>query len=664
MMDKMNRLFPKHRAIKTKRYFSMISIVFAAAVWPGCTPDVIEVLENPEGLIVGDAIAEEITPKNYTLSSNYTETISIADGSEVTLSGATISSLSGPALLCEGNATIILSGSNTVACIGRNNDCPAIQAGPPGTTLTIRGTGSLTATSLMSSAGIGSGFRGKCGDIVILEGTVNATGGSGGAGIGTGNAAGSTCGTITIEGGTVNATGGSGGAGIGSGSGGSFGGIVISSGITRVVAIKGQNAEDPIGCGYADEGSGKVTIDEALTKTTGTTVKEGDTWAVAKNTVILGTPSQTVTIPAGETVELYSATINVSAGPALLCEGNATIILNGNNVVSTGEACHPAIQAGPDGTTLTIRGDGNLTATGANHAAGIGCGYQGSCGAIIISGGVVTATGGTSAAAIGSGFKGKFSSIDITSEIKCVVAIKGKNAEDPIGCGYVPDEGSGKVTIDPSLTVKTSTTASEGDTWTVAKNTVVMETSSQTVTIPAGETVELYSATINVSAGPAIRCEGDATIILNGSNAVSTSEAYHPAIQAGPDGTTLTIRGDGSLTATGATYAAGIGCGYQGSCGAIVISGGTVNATGGSNAAAIGSGYEGKFSSINITSGISSVMATKSGVYSVPIGKGSSDTGSGSVTIDGSTNWLAGIPTENLFFLRSNNNYTWILTHK
>ena len=155
------------------------------------------------------------------------------------------------------------------------------------------------------------------------------------------------------------------------------------------------------------------------------------------------------------------------------------------------------------------------------------------------------------------------------------------------------------------------------------------------VTIDDGATIILLNATIpgravdNASdtwwAG--ITCTGDANIILAGGSANSV-RGYHgdfPGIIV-PSGKTLTILGNGSLTATSGTntvqsYGAGIGgkanetCGnikieggtiiatggnqggagiggcYHGSCGDITISGGTVTATGGSEAAGIGSGY-------------------------------------------------------------------------
>ena len=192
----------------------------------------------------------------------------IPDGKTVVLSGVTIS---GGSITCSGNANIILLGSNSVTAT--TNEKAAIKIGGSGTTLTITGSGSLTAQGGKSAAGIGTDRNESGGNIVINGGTVTATGGNFGAGIGTGRAQGAsiTCGDITINGGTVTATGGSnGGAGIGTGlsitSGGSntCGAITIGTGVTMVTATKGSGAPNSIGNGQADFGGtqtcGTITI--------------------------------------------------------------------------------------------------------------------------------------------------------------------------------------------------------------------------------------------------------------------------------------------------------------------------------------------------------------------------------------------------------------------
>ncbi|MBQ1683581.1 MAG: hypothetical protein II071_04815, partial [Bacteroidales bacterium] len=135
----------------------------------------------------------------------------------------------------------------------------------------------------------------------------------------------------------------------------------------------------------------------------------------------------------------------------------------------------------------------------------------------------------------------------------------------------------------------------------------------------------------------------------------------------------ITISG-GTVNATGGSCGAGIGSGsgytstgaFNGICGDITICGGTVTANGGLAAAGIGSGFSGKFASINITDGISSISASAGSSYTEPIGKGDNDNGSGSVTVDGVTDWV-GEATEHLNFSVSSTthyNDTWTLTHK
>ena len=191
--------------------------------------------------------------------------ISIAAGATVTLDGVTIngvknSSYKWAGITCVGDATIILKDGTTNTVKGFNSDYPGIFIAS-GKTLTIKGetagTGSLTASSNGSGAGIGGGYQIACGNIEIQGGTITATGGSNSAGIGSGRN--SSCGNITISGGSVTATGGANGAGIGSGYAGSCGNITITSDVTSVTATKGDYATNNIGAGN-DGSCGTVTI--------------------------------------------------------------------------------------------------------------------------------------------------------------------------------------------------------------------------------------------------------------------------------------------------------------------------------------------------------------------------------------------------------------------
>ena len=140
--------------------------------------------------------------------SSFLNIVTIPEGKTAVLSGATISRSSH--ITCNSNVTIILMGSNSITV---SDNYPAIIPGESGT-LTITGTGSLTAQGGDNNPGIGSLYDGHkghtCGDILICGGTIDVTGGksqepySAGAGIGTGTMG--RCGNITITTGVTSVT--------------------------------------------------------------------------------------------------------------------------------------------------------------------------------------------------------------------------------------------------------------------------------------------------------------------------------------------------------------------------------------------------------------------------------------------------------------------------
>ena len=195
-----------------------------------------------------------------TLNGNYK--ISIAPDATVTLKDVTIDgeddeNCKWAGITCTGNTTLILEGTNTVK--GFSPWYPGIFI-ENGHTLTIDGTGELTASSNGSAAGIGSGHCMQCGNITINGGTINAEGGNmGGAGIGGGVGATNSCGNITINGGTINARGRTYGPGIGAcGTNGQgyCGNITITGG---TVNAQGGKYAPGIG-GGCDGMCGNITI--------------------------------------------------------------------------------------------------------------------------------------------------------------------------------------------------------------------------------------------------------------------------------------------------------------------------------------------------------------------------------------------------------------------
>ena len=179
------------------------------------------------------------------------------------------------------------------------------------------------------------------------------------------------------------------------------------------------------------------------------------------------------------------------------------------------------------------------------------------------------------------------------------------------------------------------------------------------ISIADGATVLLQDVTIEGVDDDAypwagITCEGDAWLVIEGTNVVRGFAGRYPGVFV-QSGKTLTIRGAGKLEAysNGVGYgrqggagiggaasiaggniviesgtiiaspgnrAAGIGCGRYGHFGNITINGGVVTASGGSYAAAIGGSYYGNCGDITITGG--EIYAYGGGYYDAGIGSG------------------------------------------
>ena len=134
------------------------------------------------------------------------------------------------------------------------------------------------------------------------------------------------------------------------------------------------------------------------------TLSGSENYEAKNGDVLTGSTSGTVTIASGANVTLSDVTIT----GGIVCAGSATITLVGTNS-TTGKYGKAGIQIGGSGTTLTINGDGSLTANGAQYAAGIGLNGAFNVtedvigGNIVINGGNITANGGVGAAGIGAG---------------------------------------------------------------------------------------------------------------------------------------------------------------------------------------------------------------------------------------------------------------------
>ena len=203
------------------------------------------------------------------------------------------------------------------------------------------------------------------------------------------------------------------------------------------------------------------------------------------------------------------------------------------------------------------------------------------------------------------------------------------------------DLDKGSITV--SATVESQTVSQAGGSPTVDNNPVITSssgTTNNTVTITAEKnatanvTLENVNIDTGATGGAAITTsgEGNVNIELDGTNTVQSGYG-HAGVEKKGDGT-LTITDenkDGSLTATGGTWGAGIGGGFEGSGSNITIEGGKVEANGGFDGAGIGGGFEGSGSNITISDG--KVTATGGGA-GAGIGGGCDGSGSG-ITIEG-----------------------------
>lgn len=348
--------------------------------------------------------------------------------------------------------------------------------------------------------------------------------------------------------------------------------------------------------GYAES---QMPPTNLSTITSNYTAKDGETL-----TGTLGSNVK-ISIANGATVTLKGVTVNGTSDSnykwaGISCLGNATIILAAGttNTVKGFHQYYPGIHV-PEGSTLTIKGTGTLTASSNSVGSGIGGGYQIACGNIVIEGGDITATGGSLSAGIGSGYQASCGNITISGGS---ITATSNDYSAGIGSGYK---------------------ASCGDI-TISGGTINATGSDEGAGIGSGH--DSSCGDITISGGTVTAMGGrEGAGIGNGEGSPSCGD--------------ITISG-GTVTATGNNYGAGIGCAHSSTCGKIDISGGTVTAKGVSDYAGIGSGYGSTCGDITIRNTVTKVTAEKgsSGLHS--IGKGYEWSCScGTVTIGGTIYW-------------------------
>jgi hypothetical protein len=424
--------------------------------------------------------------------------VTIAHGATVTLMGVNITDIPDArdhrwaGITCEGDATIILADGTTNSVKGGDEDFPGIYV-PSDKTLTIRGGGTLNASSNGWGAGIGGGSNINCGNIIIDGGIISATGGNSAAGIGGGYFG--SCGNITITTGITSLTATKGTCGTVTIAGMETGGVAKSPYTIELVTVSfdanggtGTMAAQTFLSGIAQNLNANTftaPADMAFngwnTKAdgTGTAYTEGQSITVSSNTtlyaqwkskvidlsqipeiispatgpnfnkvtvydggIITGSGSYyvTISIADGATVTLRNARIATTGNngqtymPGILIEHDATIILEGFNYVQGG-AGFPGIYH--NAGTLTIRGNGSLEVRSGSEAAGIGMQKGLDCGNIVIEGSV------TSIAAYGKGIyvPGIGSNVSGTSKVSVASTLR----------GYSDDHGNTRIILNSSL---------------------------------------------------------------------------------------------------------------------------------------------------------------------------------------------------------------------
>ena len=277
--------------------YMICALLFVASAATAYTYNISAVPKDGEELLLknGDKITGTIDGTERKVR------ILVAKDAEITLENAQVlganNSYESAGIRCLGNCTIVLRGKNIMK--GYYADFPGVQV-PDDIdgqkyTMTIEGDGSLEASSNgygagigcnrytncghlvinggeikavggYTAAGIGSSMKAHGGNIVIEGGEITAAGGHYAAGIGAGGYKESECGNITISGGEIIAMGGDaimgdeGAAGIGCGRSSKCKNIEITSGVTKVIAIKGKKA--PYSIGGSKDFVGTVTVDD------------------------------------------------------------------------------------------------------------------------------------------------------------------------------------------------------------------------------------------------------------------------------------------------------------------------------------------------------------------------------------------------------------------
>ena len=474
-------------------------------------------------------------------------------------------------------------------------------------TITING-GTITATGCWG-AGIGGGFGGSGGTITINGGTVAATGKNGGAGIGGGDRGAG--GTITINGGIVTAISNL-GAGIGGGGEGSSGTITINGGIVTAKSDVGAG----IGGGYGSSDVTTINISDGVKKIVSSSkygMCIGKAYGavgsvvvdfISNGNIVTGAAKDAIFYDSGEGEERmirtkiltnYVVSLDddvkeyISVYPSYVNAGDiVTLTLDG-----AVDASSLKVNDGISDLVLTHEGNGKWTFTMPKSDVTVSARIVPTYSVTLPEQMILHSTSNV-ADVNGKYQSGTVVSFRARSFWTPSNVSDGKNALTPTDVFYSVTVGDADVIIDAEFVRNNNVNLADIGNGFIAVDGDIMTgtTIGYTVQISDDASVTLNNATIYGG----IRCLGSATITLVGSNKTQGYYRY-AGIWVGALGTTLTIKGEGSLEAVGGAYAAGIGCSLVANqvdnlivvnCGNVVIEGGNITAKGGENAAGIG----------------------------------------------------------------------------
>ncbi len=285
-----------------------------------------------------------------------------------------------------------------------------------------------------------------------------------------------------------------------------------------------------------------------------------------------------ITIAEGAFVTLRDADITSLQNDSIWADyagitplGDATIILEGTNVVKDGYEDNPAILV-PVNHTLTIDGGSLEVSTNGFGSCGIGGRYNDNAGSIVIKGGDITAYAGNNCAAVGSSCSGVCGDITITGGN--VTAYGGHSAAG-IGSGVGHSAACGVITISGGTVY-----AEGGDFGAGIGSGAGSEENCGTITITGGE-VEARGGYegAGIGSGEGANCT---EIIISGGTVYAEGGNYAAGIGGGGQ------EGDIGATCRDITITAGvtqvtakkgrseewidsIGRGYEGFCGTVMI---------------------------------------------------------------------------------------------